>query len=156
MKKIINLIFNLLIIIIFLFILCFTLLSLRNEDRKVMSYGIYQVVSGSMYPVLEINDFVLIKEVEDYKVNDIITYKKNGEYITHRIINIDGNEIIAKGDANNKNDDVILKESIIGKFICKLNVLKFIYKIYTNYYFIGCLCIIIIILMFKNILKKGK
>ena len=79
-----------------------------------------------MEPFLKVNSFVLIKETNNYDVNDVVTYKKNNEFITHRIIKIDNEEVIAKGDANNNEDDPINKKDIVGKVIFKFNVINFI------------------------------
>ncbi len=80
-----------------------------------------------MRPILNVGEVILIKDNLDYKKGDIITYKRNNHYITHRIIQINEDEIITKGDNNNTNDDSILKEDVIGKVVLKLKVMGFLY-----------------------------
>lgn len=80
------------------------------------------MLSGSMEPTLHIEDYIIIKKSNEYKIGDIIIYKnENSPLIIHRIVQINGNQIITKGDANNLNDEPILKEQIKGKYICKIN-----------------------------------
>lgn len=86
----------------------------------------YRIGSGSMEPYLEKDALIIIKENETYRKDDIVTYEKNGEYITHRIISIDRENIITKGDANNIQDDPIKEENIIGKLIFKINFNKYL------------------------------
>lgn len=54
---------------------------------KICGVSILQITSGSMENELKIGDIVLIKESNEYKENDIITYNVDDEYlVTHRII----------------------------------------------------------------------
>ncbi len=64
----------------------------------------------------------MIKKQTEYSVGDIITYEVKEEnkkyYITHRIIEKNGNEYITKGDANNKADlNKVSNNSIKGKVL---------------------------------------
>lgn len=97
-----------------------------------LGFRVYRIGSGSMEPTLKVNSFVLIKKSDKYEIDDIVTYKKNNEYITHRIIEINNNEIIAKGDANNTADDPINKNTIVGKVIFNLNIINFINYLFNK------------------------
>ena len=71
-----------------------------------------------MHGTIEVNDFIVVKVDSKYKVDDIITYKNNdGLIITHRVVSVDGDNVITKGDVNNDNDDPISKNNVIGKVI---------------------------------------
>lgn len=122
-----------------LFIILFIILSmaltlniLSFSNSSFLNMRIYRVGSGSMEPYLKINSLILIKESNDYKINDIITYQNGDEYITHRIISINDDEVITKGDANNKEDDPITKDKIVGKLIYKFYVFGFISYLLTK------------------------
>jgi signal peptidase I len=84
--------------------------------------GWFKVVSMSMYPVIEINDRVLVKKTAIDKVisGDIVLFKVDRIFIVHRIIKImkkDGSTILLqKGDANNY-AGIIFPESIVGKIV---------------------------------------
>ncbi len=84
---------------------------------SIFGYSFFSVGSGSMEPVLHQNDVIVTKKVKKYEVDDIITFKEDGANITHRIIAINENNIITKGDANNEKDVAITTDKIIGKVI---------------------------------------
>ncbi len=92
------------------------------------------VLTDSMTPTLETNDFVIIKKAKDVSVGDIVVYKEKDSSIEviHRVIKIDGEKITTKGDANNKEDNPIDKSQIKGVYVTKLRlwgrVISFILK----------------------------
>lgn len=76
------------------------------------------ITSGSMWPSLKKGDFILIKGIdskEEIKVGDIIVYKNPKGFTIHRVIQMDEDTLVTKGDANNTNDSPIKYEEIIGK-----------------------------------------
>ena len=124
LKKIIYIV----LLIITLIILVFNIFSAL--EKPFFGYRIFEVGSGSMEPTLSINDLIITKE-DDYKENDVVTYKSKGNYITHRIISISVDEVITKGDSNNTNDDPINKKDIVGKFVYKLKINGFIVYLFS-------------------------
>ena len=80
-------------------------------------YGIAIVLSGSMEPVISKDDLILVKESESYAVDDIVVYQNINSLVVHRIIAIDGDSIITKGDANNVADEPISAADIKGKVL---------------------------------------
>lgn len=89
---------------------------LKKDYVNVLGYSYFVVGSGSMSGAIEVNDIVFVKLTKDVKPNDIVTYKSVDDIIvTHRLISIDKDKYILKGDANNVSDDPILKDQIIGK-----------------------------------------
>lgn len=91
------------------------------------------VLTGSMEPTLEINDFVIIKKPNNIKVNDIVSYDDNSEKeVLHRVIKINKEEIITKGDANNTEDMPINIKKVTGVYVGKIkylgNIISFITK----------------------------
>ena len=69
----------------------------------------------------------------NYKANDIVTYKdSSNQYVTHRIVSINDDTVITKGDANNTEDSPIKKKDIIGKMIFKLSMLGFIVYLFNK------------------------
>ncbi len=82
------------------------------------NYPMASITSGSMWPVLKKGDFILIKGIQsenDIKVGDIIVYKNPKGFTIHRIIEINGDTITTKGDANNVSDTPINFSDVIGK-----------------------------------------
>lgn len=149
LKKILNIIFVVLIISMLLLII----LTITNKyNISIGNYKIFNVASGSMEPTLKVGDYILIKKHQNYKIGDIVTYRSNENYITHRIVEINNNEIITKGDANSSKDEPITTSNITGKFIMKLTLFNFVY----NKYFIGSLIAIAIIINIDKLLMKKR
>lgn len=75
------------------------------------------ITSGSMWPALKKGDLVLVKAVqkEELQVKDIVVYKNQKGFTIHRIIDMNGEKIITKGDANNISDVAITYKDIVGK-----------------------------------------
>jgi signal peptidase I len=76
-------------------------------------------VSGdSMWPALSQGDIVLLKgvsDIEELDEGDIIGFRHPDGMAIHRIARIEGNEIIARGDANFRDDPPIGIEDVVGK-----------------------------------------
>ena len=124
MKDLLKTIGFIILVALFLIIIIVNLLSALD----ITAFGIrtYKIGSGSMEPTLKVNDLIIIYEFREYEVGDIVTFNYNGDKITHRIVSINDNEVITKGDANNTNDKPIKKEDIIGKVIYKFGGINFI------------------------------
>ena len=107
-------VFLVLIVIIF----CKVKMMVKGEEYfNFLGYSAFSVASGSMEPTIHLNDVIIVKKCDEYKVDDIVTFKENGAYITHRVVTVNENNIITKGDANNTNDIAITKDRVIGKVI---------------------------------------
>lgn len=151
MRKILNITKKIVDLIIILLIIILAILTISNKlskenVTKIGDYYIFFVASGSMEPTLNVGDVMISKKADKYKVGDIITYKLNKNYITHRIVEINKNEIITKGDSNIVEDAPIKKEQIKAKYHSKSNILKVIYNISKNP-FLMTLTILIILLI---------
>jgi signal peptidase len=80
-------------------------------------YHLSVVCSGSMNPLLLVDDLVIIRESEDIKVGDVVVYEKDGDEIIHRVIKADGDTLTTKGDANTVEDDPIEISAVKGKLV---------------------------------------
>lgn len=107
---------------------------LKKNVSPVFGYAMLEVVSGSMLPKIQVGDMIIIDtNSKNYEIGDIITYTdKNDALVTHRIISIEDEEIITKGDNNNSEDPAIDKEKIVGKYITKINNLGRILASFKN------------------------
>jgi signal peptidase len=85
-----------------------------NSLPMPFGFGTSVVLSGSMEPQLHVNDLTIIKASQDVDVGDIIVYQDEAELIIHRVIEVDGDTVITKGDANDISDPPISKSSIKG------------------------------------------
>lgn len=91
----------------------------RNGMPKVFGVATAVVASGSMAPEINIGDLVVVKEADDYKVGEVITFydTATGTYITHRVILVNGDKFTTMGDANDSQDTPISKSVIVGKVV---------------------------------------
>jgi signal peptidase I len=70
-------------------------------------YHLYVVRSESMKPAINMGDVVIAGPagaIEGIKTGDIVTYELGNNLITHRVLSIDGNTLITKGDASEDPD----------------------------------------------------
>lgn len=88
-----------------------------NKLPMPFGYGSAVVLSGSMEPEFSKGDLIVVKETNDYKLKDIVVFQDGGSLVVHRIINIDGETVTTKGDANNSPDEPIELSSIKGRVL---------------------------------------
>ncbi len=120
-------------------ILTIIILSLYFVLRIANVIRIYNVETGSMEDKIHANDYILLFRKSDYYVGDVVTFKVNDYFITHRIIRIKDDKVTTKGDANNSEDSEIRKDQIEGKAIYWGGILNFIidYKFVVISFLIG-------------------
>ena len=87
---------------------------LNKSYSSFFDYSVFEVQTGSMKPAISPSDVIIVKSDKNPNVNDIITYKKDNDFITHRVVEKSGNNYITKGDANK--DEDLPKYQDIDKF----------------------------------------
>ena len=130
----------------------------------------YVVSSGSMEPVLKVNDILIVRDGgswQDLRIGDIIVFNRpegGDRVIVHRIVDIDmdanGERIVrTRGDANPASipgtDYPIRQDDYIGKVIYVIPGIGVITKVISppvNYIIIA---IILAILFFNRLAKKN-
>lgn len=124
------------LLIIVSIVLAYYLVALKIYEQKGPGYeplvSIYTIISGSMSPVIDVYDVIVVKSVggpEDLKDGDVISYQsddlKPGQEIsvTHRIVDTftDNNGIVhyyTKGDANGAKDPIpVPYDDVTGKVV---------------------------------------
>lgn len=126
-KKIIKIVTNTILVLLFILLGLILFAKVKmllngNNYFELFGYSIFEVATGSMAPSINQNDIIITKKNNNYEVNDVITFSSDNSYITHRIIGINNNEFITKGDANNTVDKPVNIDNVVGKLI----------KIYPN------------------------
>lgn len=137
LKKVLKVIIDILTLFVFLILVVIIFARVKtmfsNKDYfEVFGYSVFSVATGSMEPVIKQNDVILVKSQSDYDVEDIVTFKSDNAYVTHRIINKIGDSIVTKGDANNAKDVAITKDDIVGKVIHIYSNLGVWQKVFTT------------------------
>lgn len=145
MNKVLKIISNILLTLLIIILSIYVILRFTNK------MGIYKVMTGSMETGIHKGDYIFIIKTNNYKKGDIVTYEKDNYYITHRIVKIEGNNIITKGDANNTEDEKISKDNIIGKYLFKNDTINYI----IDYKFV-IITTIIILYIVSSILNDEK
>lgn len=111
-----------------IFIVCVAVLALLlifSVFPIAKNYKLMVVQSGSMEPKIKLGSIVVVRPADEYKVDDVITFKNPkapGRTTTHRIYEIKKEEerktYITKGDANSAPDtEEVLPEDIVGKVL---------------------------------------
>jgi len=163
LAKFLSIIGNALLVLLILvgILIAFSLLPIKNN------YKILAVTSGSMEPAIGVGSLAIIKPVGDYKVNDIITFKKpnassDKETTTHRIVEISesaGSTFYkTKGDANENADaGLVNADQIVGKYYFSIALLGYLIKYLKS--LPGLILIIIIpatIIIYEEAKKIGQ
>lgn len=114
----IDILMIILIILLVIVLYCYAQLRILNKDYiNFCGYTVFRVITGSMSDTIKPQDIVIVKITKDVGVDDIITYKNNNDFITHRVIERNEKQIVTKGDANTSQDEPITTNDIIGKVV---------------------------------------
>lgn len=133
MSKIFKILMDILLILIIILLAGYFVLRLTNVIK------IYKVETGSMEYKIHVGDYILLCKSNKYNVDDVVTYRKNDYFITHRIIKIENDKVTTKGDANNMEDAQIDINQIEGKVVYCGGILNFLinYKFAIVAFLIG-------------------
>lgn len=88
-------------------------------------YGASVVLSGSMEPALSVGDLLIVKQTDSYAQGDIVVYQSGRMAVVHRIVSLDGETALTKGDANTAYDEPIMRSAIKGKVISVIPLLGY-------------------------------
>ena len=126
--------------------LLFVIVQRFTNNSSILGYRVFTIATGSMEPVYNINDVILVKDTDPstLKKGDDIAYLGNrdavkGLIVTHRIIRMetfnDGKVHYTLKGVNNKYEDPsITADQILGKVVGKLPVVNFINHVVKNIY----------------------
>lgn len=102
------------------------------------------VLTGSMAPTFEPGDLIVTMPVEDakneVKRGDIITFQPEsgvGTLVTHRVVSVGftlgGKSLFTtRGDANDSEDEPILEEQVMGKYLYHIPYLGYVANAIPN------------------------
>lgn len=100
------------------------MIEIDNLEKRIKDEGflVSNIKGVSMLPFLKQNkDNVVItkvdKPIEKY---DIVLYKSKGNYVLHRVININGDDLIIKGD-NTISSEIVNIKQVLGILKAKYN-----------------------------------
>lgn len=141
-----------LVVLVLLCVYTFIMTDILKKDYvNVFGYTYFVVASGSMSGTIEVDDIIFVKITKDVQKDDIITFMdEDGNLITHRLVNKNGDQYITKGDVNNVIDDPVSENQIIGKVSCVISP-SFILKTIAVFLI---LFILLALVNFDKIVKK--
>ena len=89
-KRMTKKIFKYIILNILIILFIINLILSFEENTHILGIYMFNIVSGSMEPTLEINDVVIVQRcaVSKLRKGDIITFQQEGRTISHRILDI--------------------------------------------------------------------
>lgn len=151
LEKIKKIIFILIIIV--LIILCINICYLKFIKKekiiKIFGTAFLIVETGSMQPTIKAGELLIIKEQNEYKANDVVTFWDEDEFIvTHRIIELKDGLILTKGDGNDLYDSKVPISNVEGKVILHSKILG----VFVLHFLKPLVVVQIMVLVISNIL----
>ena len=129
-------------------------------------YNMYIVRSGSMEPVINTGDAVVIGPLDGpfgngLQQGSIVTYRHGMELITHRVLSIEGDTLVTKGDAVEDPDPwPVSRQSVGGIYLFRVPyigyVSSFIRTPVGRYVAILVPGVILVALLFREARKRKR
>ena len=101
---------------------------LKNTYSSFFGYSIFGVQTGSMADAINAGDWIIVRNSNEIKVNDVVTYYRDGDFITHRVVEAYNGTYITK----NAKDEPISRDQIVGKVVKILPNFTVIQKVLFN------------------------
>ena len=124
-----------------------------SMDGEPQDYPIKTIPVDSLIMIHSLSD----EQKTELKVGDVVTFHQDNRYKVHRIIEIDGEKIITKGDANSSPDAPIKMGDIDGKVAGVApnvgKVVSFIRDTFLNSPLLMLLGAVIIVVMIYSIIE---
>ena len=167
--KIIGQVIGYSVLCILIFIIGYNFVSkviLKQNMTVIFGYSSAVVVSSSMSPTLQVNDYIVTHQQADYAVGDIICFLDDDDMVvTHRVSRIeevDGIEYFyTKGDAVDSEDlDPKTLDKIYGKIVWVMagfgNVFAFFQSVWGIIVVISAIALIFLVSWYVKSLKEEK
>lgn len=94
-----------------------------NAVPMPFGVGASVVLSGSMEPALSVGDLLIIRQQPAYETGDIVVFQCGSMPVVHRIVDISGDLVTTRGDANNVDDEPIPVGAVKGAVVAVVPVL---------------------------------
>ena len=136
----------------------------KMQNFSIFGYKAYIITTNSMEPSIKHGDAILTKKpkIKDLKEGDIITFDRNNESITHRILRIDIEDddtyrYVTKGDNNNVEDKQKVDfDDIEGKKIIVFPKLGYVIEAAENQLVILIITLVVLIFLLARIQSEER
>jgi len=123
-------------------------------------YDIYFARSESMKPAINMGDMVIVGPAGGIKSGDIVTYELDNSLITHRVLSVDGDTLITKGDANEDPDHgPIQRSQVKSSYLFKIPyvgyLISFMHTRLGWFLIIILPAMLLVIFIIKDIIKEA-
>lgn len=148
------------VLIIFMYnaILLFFSSMNKMQNFSVFGYKAYIITTDSMEPTIKQGDAIITKKAKekDLKEGDIITFNRDNESITHRILTVDKEEdkilYVTKGDNNNVEDkQKVSFNDVEGKQVIVMPKIGYIIEAAENQLVILIITLVVLIFLLGKI-----
>lgn len=153
------------VLIIFMYnaILLFFSSMNKMQNFSVFGYKAYIITTDSMEPTIKQGDAIITKKAKekDLKEGDIITFNRNNESITHRILTVDKEEdkilYVTKGDNNNVEDkQKVSFNDVEGKQVIVMPKIGYIIEAAENQLVILIITLVVLIFLLGKIQSEER
>lgn len=134
--------------------------------RFAPGFDLFMVRSGSMWPAISPGDLIVTGPINSLLTGEIepgkiITYSRSDIFITHRVIQINGDVIVTKGDAVQTNDAwIVHTPEVVGIYLFKIPGVGYYTRFVKNpgswFLIIILPAIILLWLLFREIFKNRR
>ena len=130
----------------------------KMQNFSVFGYKAYIITTDSMEPTIKQGDAIITKKAKekDLKEGDIITFNRDNESITHRILTVDKEEdkilYVTKGDNNNVEDkQKVSFNDVEGKQVIVMPKIGYIIEAAENQLVILIITLVVLIFLLGKI-----
>jgi signal peptidase I len=114
------------------------------------------VVSESMAPTFSTGDLILTsRSYNGIQEGDVVAYKADwldGLLVTHRVVEVNGDQLTAKGDNNSAEDPVFDKSKVYGEVVA---VLPHVGYLFNPLFFLSAIISSVLMMVATDALRPG-
>lgn len=169
LKILLKILYQLIIIMCLILTIIIVLQKVTSNNRTILGYRIFRVITGSMEPEYDIGQVVICKATnpEEIKIGDDIVYlgkygEYNGKIIMHEVVGIDKDEnnnlnFHAKGLHTASVEDPLIKPNqIYGVVKSKSVIITLLYNLATSIYSSFIIITVLVLNVFISFKFSGK
>jgi signal peptidase len=109
-----------------------------------------------MRPAIDPGDLLIIRQQDAYQPGDIITFTEGGSLVTHRLLALEGQTALTRGDANNSDDAPVELSRVQGKMVLRVPALgRLLLFLRTNQGMLSLTALLVLLVAVPLIIRGG-